>query len=84
MAQNDRRRDRDEVDSEFTDRLVLINRVAKVVKGGRRYSFNAVVVDGDGKMANYEDAKGVRQRGQAKRAWEAIWETVEADGIAAA
>ncbi len=41
-----------------------------------------IVVEGDGKMANYEDAKGVRQRGQAKRAWEAIWETVEADGIA--
>ena len=43
-----------------------------------------IVVEGDGKMDNYEDAKGVRQRGQAKKAWEAIWETVEADGIASA
>jgi small subunit ribosomal protein S5 len=45
----DRGRDREERDSEFVDKLVHINRVAKVVKGGKRFGFAALVVIGDQK-----------------------------------
>ena len=40
---------REERDSEFTDKLVHINRVAKVVKGGKRFAFAALVIVGDQK-----------------------------------
>ena len=39
----------EKVDSEFIDKLVHINRVAKVVKGGKRFGFAALVVVGDQK-----------------------------------
>src|SRR6201986_5530465 len=53
------RRDREEKDSDLIDKLVHINRVAKVVKGGKRFGFAALVGIGDQKCrAGFGHGKG--------------------------
>ena len=66
-----RRRDREEENDGFVDRLVHINRVAKTVKGGRNMSFAALVIVGD------ENGRVGFGKGKAREVPEAIRKATE-------
>src|SRR5271170_5751685 len=74
MAKHSESSKREKNDSEFQEKVLYVNRCSKVVKGGRKFSFSALILVGDGKgKIGYGFAKAneltdaIRKGGEAAR-----------------